>query len=399
MNTIQTNKFFLIVPLFFILTSFSRAEEGTIKIISSLPRTGSSSIQTNTMVNGIKLALEERGSKAANFQIVYEDWDDASPERGTWDPAVEAANADRAIKDQDIMVYVGTYNSGASKIAMPKLNQAGLAMLSPAASWPGLTKAGIGEANEPKVYRPSGKINFFRVVPADDLQGSVGAKWAQELGVKKVAIAHDGELYGKGIAGIFKKEATKLGIQVVTFDQIDSKASNYKSLAVKIKQLNPDLVYFGGLTQSNAGQFVKDLVAMGVNSKMMFPDGCMEQAFIDAAGKENLNDRSYLTFGGVPANNLKGKGAEFYNNYKKKFNAEPEVYAVYAYEATNVILNAIEKNGKKDRATILQGIAETKNYDGALGNWSFDQNGDTTLKTMSGNVIKDGKIEFLKMLD
>src|SRR5262245_22609632 len=130
-----------------------------IKIVSSLPRTGSANAQTTTIVNGIKLAIEQAGGKVGNFTIEYKDGDDATAQRGNWDPALEAANADAAIKDPDVMVYIGTYNSGAAKISIPKLNQAGLVMLSPANTYPGLTKPGTGEANEPQIYRPSGKIN------------------------------------------------------------------------------------------------------------------------------------------------------------------------------------------------------------------------------------------------
>lgn len=233
----------------------------TIKIISSLPHTGSANAQTMTMVNGIKLAIEEVGGKVGEFSIVYEPWDDASPERGQWDPAVEAANADKAVADPDIMAYIGTYNSGAAKIAMPKLNQAGLLMISPANTWPGLTKPGVGEPNEPMVYRPSGKVTYFRVVPADDIQGLVAAQWAQEMNCNKVFILHDRELYGQGVASMFQKTAKKIGLQVLGYEGIDPKASNYRSLVTKMKQKRPDLVYFGGTTQTNAGQIAKDLRA------------------------------------------------------------------------------------------------------------------------------------------
>src|SRR6267154_75032 len=190
------------------------ANSQVIKIVSSLPRTGSANAQAQTMVNGIRMAIDEVGGKIGDFTIAYEDWDDASPERGQWDPAVEAENAQKAVKDPDIMAYIGTYNSGAAKIAMPVLNQASLAMVSPANTYPGLTNPHTGEANEPQVYRPSGKINYFRVVPADDIQGEVAAQWAKELGVKKVFILHDRELYGRGVAGVFQRVAGKLGIEV-----------------------------------------------------------------------------------------------------------------------------------------------------------------------------------------
>jgi branched-chain amino acid transport system substrate-binding protein len=369
-----------------------------IKIISSLPRTGSASAQAQTMVNGIRMAIDEAGGKVGNFTIKYEDWDDASPERGQWDPAVEAANAQRAVQDPDIMAYIGTYNSGAAKIAMPILNKASLAMVSPANTYPGLTKPGTGEANEPQVYRPSGKINYFRVVPADDIQGEVAAQWARELGVKKVFVLHDRELYGKGVADVFKRACGRLGIQVVGYEGIDPKAANYRSLVTKIKSTDADMVYFGGTTQTNAGQIAKDLVAGGSRAKLMVPDGCREQALIESAGKDNLNDRAYVTFGGLPPDQLKGRGKEFYDSYKKKYNSEPEAYAVYGYEAARVVLEGIKRADRKDRESIRAAIAGLRDFDGVLGKWSFDQNGDTSLKVMAVEEIKDGKFTPVKIV-
>ncbi len=374
------------------------ADSPVIKIISSLPRTGSATAQAQTMVNGIRMAIEEAGGRVGDFTIQYEDWDDASPERGQWDPAVEAQNAQKAVEDPDIMAYIGTYNSGAAKIAMPILNKASLVMVSPANTYPGLTKPGTGEANEPQVYRPSGKINYFRVVPADDIQGEVAAAWAKELGVKKVFVLHDRELYGKGVADVFKRACGRLGIEVVGYEGIDPKAANYRSLVTKIKSTDADMVYFGGTTQTNAGQIAKDLVAGGAKVKFMVPDGCREQALIESAGKDNLDDRTYVTFGGLPPSQLQGRGKEFYENYKKKYNAEPEAYAVYGYEAARVVLEGIKRAGKRDRESIRAAIAGLRDFDGVLGKWSFDQNGDTSLKVMAVEEIKDGKFTPVKIV-
>lgn len=368
-----------------------------IKIVSSLPRTGSANAQSTSMVNGIRMAIEELGGIVAGYTILYEDWDDASPQRGSWDPALEAANADRAIKDPDVVVYIGTFNSGAAKISIPKLNQAGLVMVSPANTYPGLTKPGKGESNEPDIYRPSGRPNFFRVVPADDLQGTMGAEWAKKMNAATAFIVHDRELYGKGITDVFRTRAEQIGIRVVGVEGIDVRAANYKALATKIKALNPDLVYFGGVTQSNAGQFAKDLRASGFPGKLMIPDGCVETAFIQSTGPENCIE-TYATFGGLPADQLTGKGAEFVRRYREKYQIEPEAYAVYGYEAARVALDAIARAGKKDRLAILDAVAATRDFEGVLGRWSFDPNGDTTLTTMSGLVIRDGKFQFVETL-
>jgi branched-chain amino acid transport system substrate-binding protein len=369
-----------------------------VKIVSSLPRTGSANAQTTTMVNGIRMAIDEVGAKVAGFTIEYEDWDDASAKKGDWDPEVEAANADKAVKDPDIMFYIGTYNSGAAKIAAPVLNKAGLTMISPANTYTGLTKPGMGEPNEPGVYRPTGKLTYFRVVPADDIQGRMAAKWIHQMGGKSVYLLDDRGLYGKGIADVFEVTASEIGLSVVGREGIDPKAQEYRSLMAKIKELNPDWIYFGGTTQTNAGQIAKDIVSVGLKAKLMIPDGCFEQAFITAAGPENVNERAHVTFGGVPPEQLSGSGADFVARYRAKYNAEPEAYAVYGYTACKVALDALAKAGKKDREACRLAVSQTAQTDGPLGAWSFDENGDTTLQIMSGNIVRNGQFEFVTLL-
>lgn len=376
----------------------AQAPVGTLKIVSSLPRTGSANAQTNTIVNGIRLAIDECGGQIDGWKIEYQDMDDASPQRGNWDPTVEAQNANSAAKDKSCVAYIGTFNSGAAKVAMPILNRAGLVMVSPANTYPGLTKPGQGEANEPAVYRPTGKVNYFRIVPTDDLQGVQAANWAKELGVTKVFILNDRELYGKGISGVFRKHAEKLGIEIVGFEEIDSKAANYRSLVTKVKAKQPDLVYFAGTTQTNGGQIGKDLRSGGFEGMYMVPDGCFERAFIEAGGAENLNGKTYVTFGGLPPEKLTGKGAEFCSSYRSKFGADPEAYAVYGYEAARVILAGIANAKTKDRAGILAAVAATTDFDGVLGKWSFDADGDTSSQVMSGQIVRGGEFEFVKVL-
>ena len=374
-----------------------------LKIVSSLPRTGSANAQTTSMVNGIKMAITEAGGKIGDQVLSYEDWDDASPQRGNWDPAVEAQNADKAIADQSVVAYIGTYNSGAAKISMPKLNSAGIVMVSPANTAPNLTKAGFGESNEPAVYRPSGKVNYFRVVPTDDVQGAVAADYAKELGAKKVFVLNDREVYGKGVAGVFEKRAKEIGLEVVGTDGLDSKASNYKSLVTKIKQAGADLVYFGGTTQTNAGQLAKDIVSGGLKAKLIVPDGCYEKAFIEAAGAKALEGRAFITFGGVDPKLLTGKGKDFYESYKKTYGGEPEGYAVYGYEAAKVVIAAMQRIHAAGRAitreAVLAEVGATKDFAGALGTWSFDANGDTTNRTMSVNTVKDGDFTPVKVVN
>jgi branched-chain amino acid transport system substrate-binding protein len=220
----------------------------------------------------------------------------------------------------------------------------------------------------------------------------------KQMGAKSVYILDDRGLYGKGIAEVFKITAGELGLKVLNHEGIDPKAQEYKSLMAKIKQQEPDWIYFGGTTQSNAGQIAKDMVAVGLRAKLMVPDGCFEEAFIKAAGAENVNDRAHITFGGLPPEKLTGKGAEFVKRYRDRFKAQPEAYAAYGYVAASVALDALQRAGKKDREAVRQATAQSSQTDGVLGTWRFDQNGDTTLQVMSGNVVKNGKFEFATVL-
>jgi len=375
------------------------ADPTVVKIVSSLPRTGSAKQQSDTIVGGIRMAIEESGGKAGPFRVEYLDLDDSTAAAGQWTSEAEAANARRALQDPDVVAYIGTFNSGAAKVSMPILNLGDLLMVSPANTAVGLTKPGLGTPGEPEVYRPTGRLNYTRVVPADDLQGPLSADWAKQRGVKKVYILDDNEVYGKGIADLFDERCREIGIEVLGHDSIDAKAQEFKSLMASIKAAGPDLVYFGGTTQSKGGQLAKDMASAGITALLMVPDGCREQVFIDSAGAANLEGRCFVTFGGLPPEKLTGKGAEFVDRYRKKHGELPEAYAVYGYEAACVALRAIRDAGVKDRRAISDAALALEDFDGALGHWGFDENGDTTMKTLTVSVVKGGKFEFEEVLD
>ena len=207
------------------------------------------------MVNGFKMALDEANNRVGGATIVYEDLDDATPAKGAWDAAKEAENANRAVNDPDVMVYSGTFNSGAAKVSIPILNRANLVMIRPANTYPGLTKPGTGEANEPGTYQPGWEAELRPRRACRRPPGRRGRRLGQANWCSKVYMLDDTELYGHGIAVVFADTAKKIGLNVVGGPEgIDTRASDYRALAQKIRGTSPDLVYFGGITQSNAGK-------------------------------------------------------------------------------------------------------------------------------------------------
>jgi branched-chain amino acid transport system substrate-binding protein len=376
----------------------------TLKVVSSLPMTGSSLTQTQTIVNAEQLRLAQANNQACGgkYTISYEAWDDASAAQGQWDPAVETENGNKAAADPSIIAYLGTFNSGAAKLSIPILDQAGpLVMISPANTYPGLTKPGYAQG-EPDIYYPAGVRNYVRVVTADDVQGKVDATFmSTQLGVKTVYILDDQQLYGKGVADVFEKTAKDLGITVLGHEGIDTKAADYKALMTKISTSNngnpPDAIFVGMVIDSNATQLLKDKVSiMGDNTKVKFmgPDGIQTQAMIDGAGA-SIAEGIYASVAGLPFDKLNAAGQKFLTDYEAKYGKLTEPYAVYGYETMNVLLAAIENvcasgGDPTNRKAVRDAVFATKDFNGALGTWSFDANGDTSLTDMSIYQAKNG---------
>lgn len=403
----------------------STGDPNVIKIVSSLPRSGSARPQTDQIVNGIKLAFKEVGNRVEltdpdtqlkkTYRVDFFDLDDATAAAGQYTIEQEIANANQARMDPDVMAYIGTYNSGAAKVSMPILNRANLLMVSPANTAERLTKPDTKnrERHEPGCYRPSGVVNYCRVVPTDDLQSELSALWIRDLGCKRIYVLDDNQTYGQGIANNVQSFAKRYGYEVLGHQSIDVKSLEFSSMMTTIKGLKPDLIYFGGTTQSKSGQLFKDMVKVGMTCPMMAPDGCFEQVMADSASPDVFEKaKFYATFGGLPIDALKtlgGRGAEFIRGYKAEYGKEPlEAYSSYGYECGLVVLEALRQAGKKDRDAIrVAALTKIKNFVGATGTWSFDAQGDTTNQTMSGNEIvvktnengeRKAAFQFVKLL-
>jgi branched-chain amino acid transport system substrate-binding protein len=380
-------------------------ESPTAKIVSDLPRQGANRAQTTTMVNAINMAIDERNGKAGDIKIEHESLDDATAQAGQWDAAKCAENAQSAAQDDEIIGWIGPFNSGCAAVEIPILNEAGLAMISPANTYTGLTKP-TPDKSEPDKYYPTGERNYARVIVTDVQQGQAGAAFMDDEGVKTVFILDDRETYGKGVADEFQTAAEDLGIEVIGREGIDGSAPNYRSLMNKIAAENPDAIYFGGIIENNAAQLIKDKVGAGMsNEEVLFvgPDGIFVDTLITQGG--NAVEGIYTSFGGIPPEELGPAGQEFIDKYEENYDDAVQPYTAYAYEAANVMLDAIERASKDaggdvpDREAVVEQVFATQDYHGVLGTWSFDDDGDTTLTKLSIQEIEDGEFKLERILD
>lgn len=372
--------------------------KGTIKIVTSWPMQGAMIPEGTAMKQAVDLAVEYYGGVVAGYCIKVVNEDDASPVTGSWDGTVEAEVAQKAVADKDVMVYLATYNSGAAKISQPITNEAGLVQITPANTYPGLTKPGFGPG-EPGIYRPSGKINYFRTHPADDIQGAAGAAWAACSGYKKVYVLDDRQLYGKGIADVFVKKAKELGLQVLGQDGVESVDIDFRALLTKVKASGAQLVYGGFVIDSGGVQIIQQMKALGMfdaGMKFMGPDGLFSPGLIEQATPAAVNNNVLITFAAFPPDQLPTDvGKRFYKDYVKVYKQEPIGWALYAYNAAIVALDAIKRAGVKDRAKILTAVRNTKSFEGVTGRFSFDENGDTNRTDMVAYTVVDGKWQYV----
>jgi len=237
------------------------------------------------------------------------------------------------------------------------------------------------------------------VVWNDQFQGAADAEFAKDQGLKKVYVLTDKETYGNGIATLFGQYAKKLGITVLpgTPQAWDKAASSYDAIASKIKQTGADSVFLGGIICNNGGKLIKDLRAgLGPDVQIFGPDGFTPiSATIEGSG--TASEGMYITQPGIPPDQLTGSGKEFVDAFKAKIGHEPDPYSLYAAQAAQVLLASID-DANADRSKVAQELFNRTVTDGVLGDFMIDENGDTTLGTVSVWQVKNQKPEFVKLI-
>jgi branched-chain amino acid transport system substrate-binding protein len=372
-------------------------------IASDFPLQGANRSLTTEMADAVEFELKQRDWKAGDANIGFQSCDDSTAQAGSWDSAKCSANARNYASNEKMLGLIGTFNSGCAKLEIPVLNRASkgpVAMVSPSNTYPGLTEGGPGtESGEPDVYYPTGKRNYSRVVWNDQFQGAANALYAKELGLKKIFVVNDSETYGQGIANLFVQYAKKEGIQILGNQKWDKKASSYESIASRIRASGADGIFLGGIVCNNGGKLVKDLRAgVGDSVTLLGPDGWTPiSATIEGAGA--AANSMYISQPGIPTDQLKGAGKKFVADFEAdtgKSTVDP--YTAYAAQAASVLLDAIDRAGTDDRGKIAEELFKTDIKDGILGNFKIDENGDTTLGTVTFFQIKNGEPVFVKTI-
>jgi branched-chain amino acid transport system substrate-binding protein len=374
---------------------------GTVNVYSSLPLQGASRPQTTAMVEGIRLALQQNNGKAGDLTVKYTSLDDSTAQAGTWTPEATQANARRVAQDDAAIAYIGEFNSGASAISIPLLNEVPIAQISPANTAVGLTSDEPGaDEGEPEKYYPSGERHYLRIVPKDTVQGAALATLMSEDGCGNVYILNDKEVYGAGLSRNIESAAQEQGLEVLANEGIDPKAPNFRSQAATMKSEGAECFVFSGITANGAVQLYKDVAAALPDAQLYGPDGVAESGFSDPAEggiPADVASRVKVTVATLAPDEYPPAGQKFFEDFEAEYGeANPDPYAVYGYEAMRLVLDTCEQLGPDctDKQAMIEALFNTKGRESVLGTYDIDENGDTTLTDYGVYTIEGGELQF-----
>jgi branched-chain amino acid transport system substrate-binding protein len=359
----------------------AQAQEKVLTIGMTFPVTGTLSLQASQVRDAAIYAINEANEKGgvAGYKLRELTFDDASPTTGQYDPALAATNARKLLQDPTVIAAVGPLNSGSAKAVSPIYSQGGMATISGSATNPDLTDPKFAQ-----IYHPASPPIFFRTVTTDAYQGPNLANYFSEtLKVQKVVVLDDGGAYGVGMADAFAAQAAKKGMTVLIRDRLDPLNADYTAILTKAKSLGTQALYYGGDPLAGA-KVVKQ-------SYDILPN-------IAKGGGDGVHTPDMLTGGGVPAVQGwyatsaaahvldDGNVRPWVERFVAKTGKQPADYSITYYDATQIILDAIErvaKSGKPMNRANVRDAIQSANVKTLQGDISFNANGDMSSKVVS----------------
>jgi branched-chain amino acid transport system substrate-binding protein len=359
-----------------------------IKIAIELPLQGSEKAASQPIINGIRLAVKQAGGAAGGYTITVPDsaiFDDALASSGAHDPQTGANNMTKIVADETYMGVIGPLNSSVAKVQIPISNASGLLQCSPANTNPDLTKGA------PAAQLRTKPNNYIRVVTTDDIQGPAAALYIYNtLGKHSVYIIDDTEVFGKGVADAFEKAFTGAGGKVVKHDAAPKTTQDYVSIMTAAKALNPESIYFGGVTATGGARILLAAAQVGMGDiPYVGPDGindgsgATKDSFLNLAGPKAA--KSYSTLAGPGT--FDGK-AKFDADYKAEYGIDSTGYAGQGFACAQILLDAIGRAGSAatkpatyaalKEAIRVAATDTTHVYKTIVGDVQFNADGDTS---------------------
>jgi branched-chain amino acid transport system substrate-binding protein len=334
------------------------------------PLTGGVSVNGIGGRNSADLAVKLRNTDAkAKYEYEMVVLDDECK------PNVAVQVATKMAADKEIIAAATHYCSAAAIAAVDIYHKFGFPVIVWGAVLPDITYRN----KYPEIHRVNGTmIN----------QNDVNAELISKLGFKTIAVIHDTTDYGKGHNEYFTKAIEKAGKAKIagTFG-VTADQQDFTAELTQIKALNPDVIYFGGLTPIGV-RIRSQMDKLGIKTVFDGTSGIVSDAFIQGLGP--LAEGTLAFREGAPADKLPG-GNFFIEKYNaQKYDNPPEAYGAFAYAAMDMILDTIGKVGP-DRKKVIAELAQVKDRDSIVGKITFDDHGQNAVPLITKYVVQDGK--------
>jgi branched-chain amino acid transport system substrate-binding protein len=342
----------------------------TVKIAFVGPLTGPNSPHGIGGRNSAELAVKLMNAKPDTkyeYELVVLD-DECKPNVG-----VQVVT--KIASDRSIVAAVPHYCSATAIATVDIFNRFKLPMVVWAAVLPDITYGN----NYPEIHRVSGILIG---------QNRVGAQFMKERGYKTFVSFADSTDYGKSMNKYFTEFTQQNGNQILGAFAVPPDQQDLSAELTKIKELNPEVVYFGGLTPLGA-RLRTQMAKFGIEAELEGNSGIMGDAFITAAGPE-LAEGTVTFFDCPPISKMTG-GKMFMDAYKAAgYSEPPEAYGPFAFAATTLVMETIEKVGP-DRAKITEGLKNVKDVPSIIAPITFDDHGQNITPLTTKYVVQDGK--------
>jgi branched-chain amino acid transport system substrate-binding protein len=342
-----------------LVATTSYSQEMVIKIGFAGPISGPIAHLGTDAANGVRIAIAElnqRGvlidNKKAKIEAIFED-DAGDPKQGT---SVAQSFCDRKVNG-----IVGHLNSGTTLPAARIYNDCGIPHITPAATNPKITQLGYATT--------------FRLLANDNALGAAMATHAADkLKLRRVVVIDDRTAYGQGVAEIFKKTAQARGVEVVGDQFTSDKATDFAAILTAVKALNPDGIFFGGV-DAQAGPMLRQMEQLALTTqKFMGGDGiCTSKLAELAAGARTLSNVS-CSEGGSSIEKMNG-GMAWKAKYDARFPGQLQPFSPYAYDATMILVDAMQRAKSTDPKVYLSQLSKT-NYLGVTNRVTFSSVGE-----------------------
>lgn len=362
-------------------SAHAQAKPKVIKVGLNLSFTGADAQGATKIAAGAQMAFDDANKKGTVKGYIFqvEKFDDATATAGQYDPAQAATNARKMVADKAISAAIGPMMSGAGKAMAPILSQGNLPIITPSSTNPDIT--------DPKFaaqFRPAGKAIYFRTVTTDAFQGpNMANYYADVLKVKTLFMLDDSGAFGVGIADTFEAQAKKKGITVLGRERLDPKAADYSAVLTKIKALNPQAIYYGGVTQAGV-KLAKQAYEIIPNVIKGGGDGVWASDFLEGAGFPAVE--GWYATQASPELVGEPKLAAWVKDFNARYKMSPDNYTITAHSAATAIIEAarsIVAAGKTpDRASIRDALQKVK-VETLQGVVEFDEHGDLKSRVVS----------------